>query len=139
MYNRKEYEFKNKTKIKEQQRIRSAKHYLLHRKEINEYLLQNKDIIAAKHRERALKRNYNLSLEQYNELLIKQNGVCAICFNPEVRMLSSGKIPPLAIDHNHITGKVRGLVCTKCNKALGGFNDSLVLLESAKQYLIKAI
>lgn len=85
-----------------------------------------------------IKSKYNITQEQYDELLVKQNYVCAICFKPETsKHQANGKIKPLSIDHNHETGKVRGLLCHKHNLAIGTFDDDVMLLESAKQYLIR--
>ena len=63
----------------------------------------------------------------------KQNGVCAICGNPETAT-SHGTIRRLSVDHDHETGEVRGLLCSKCNFALGLFYSE-GLLNSAKDYL----
>ena len=73
-----------------------------------------------------------LSNEEYDDLLVAQKGVCAICDKPE----SSGK--RLAVDHKHGTNLVRGLLCTKCNMGLGYFNDSPGFLFSAIKYLQNA-
>lgn len=61
----------------------------------------------------------------------RAKGLCEICLNPQ-----NGK--RLALDHDHSTGKVRGLLCDLCNKALGSFRDSILILESAIEYLQKA-
>lgn len=58
-----------------------------------------------------LKHRYNISLEEYNSLLSKQNNVCAICGGINKRI-------KLVVDHNHRTNKNRGLLCTKCNNGL---------------------
>jgi hypothetical protein len=58
-------------------------------------------------------KNYGLTSEQFEQMVQDQNNLCAICEQP----CSSGKL--LAIDHNHKTGKVRGLLCTRCNVRLG--------------------
>lgn len=70
---------------------------------------------------------YSISLEDYNKMLEKQNGVCAIC----------GKKPKerLAVDHNHITGKVRGLLCIKCNLGISKFDDNIPTMEKAIKYI----
>ena len=62
-----------------------------------------------------LKRKYNMTLEQYTTLLKSQNNVCAICKNSEVRKANNGKVMKLSVDHNHITGQNRGVLCNKCN------------------------
>jgi hypothetical protein len=74
-------------------------------------------------------RKYNISLSQYDDMLKKQNGVCAIC----KKQCSSGK--RLAVDHCHSSGKIRGLLCAHCNTSLGKFNDSVELLTNAINYL----
>ena len=77
-----------------------------------------------------LKTMYNMTLEQYDELFDEQNGCCAICGLPE----SNHR---LCVDHDHKTGKIRGLLCHNCNKGLGHFFDSVENLEVAKSYLLK--
>jgi len=74
--------------------------------------------------------NY-LELSPYQYMLGKQDGLCAICR----KTCSSGKA--LAIDHDHKTGVVRGLLCGKCNRGLGLFCDSKELLLNAYTYLNK--
>lgn len=73
---------------------------------------------------------------RYQEMLREQNGVCAICHQPEKhRDGLSGKPKDLAVDHDHATGAVRALLCSACNTALGLFNDDPKLLDKAKSYL----
>ena len=60
----------------------------------------------------------------------KQNGKCAICGKHQIELKQS-----LCVDHNHTTGKVNGLLCTRCNGAIGMFNDDIILLEKAINYL----
>jgi len=83
-----------------------------------------------------LKKNYGLSLDTYQELFEKQKGVCAICGEPEKsKDHRTKKERLLAVDHCHVSSKIRGLLCGSCNKALGGFKDNVRLLESAIKYL----
>src|SRR5271166_6576054 len=83
-----------------------------------------------------LKSRFGITLEQYNEMLTKQNGVCAICKQAETHIDKRVNRPRnLAVDHNHITGKVRGLLCFDCNAALGKFNESIELINRAINYL----
>ena len=70
----------------------------------------------ASRRERTLRENYDMTPEDYVELLEKQNGVCAICKTDES---GHNMTDHLLIDHDHITGKVRGLLCCNCNWLLG--------------------
>lgn len=74
-------------------------------------------------------KSYNITLLEYNTLYVKQKGMCAICENTCI----TGK--NLAIDHDHKTKTVRGLLCINCNKGLGHFKDSLPLLKKAINYL----
>ena len=86
-------------------------------------------------RDRWLKRTYGITEDQYLSILKKQNGVCAICNKPEINTRKNGTVKKLAVDHNHKTQVVRGLLCDKCNRGLGHFNDDCKLLESAMKYL----
>lgn len=79
-------------------------------------------------------RRYGIDLETYNDMLAKQNGVCAICFRGET-CLKNGKPRSLAVDHCHDTGRVRGLLCNSCNRALGYMKDNPDRLRSAAAYL----
>jgi hypothetical protein len=83
-------------------------------------------------------RKLGLSILQYNLLEKGQHGLCAICGKQEhVMVKSTGKPRALAVDHNHETGDIRGLLCTNCNKALGHFKDNVELLAKAIVYLQK--
>ena len=73
---------------------------------------------------------YGITLKEYNTLLKTQNNVCAIC--KKENLPNSGS---LAVDHDHETGKVRGLLCVQCNRGLGIFYDNISYLENAIKYL----
>lgn len=85
-------------------------------------------------RKTRLRINYNLTIEQDGAMLEKQSGVCAICSKPETKTVN-GNIVPLAVDHDHNTGVVRGLLCDSCNVGLGRFKDDPALLKAAIAYL----
>ena len=74
-----------------------------------------------------------MSQDDFNKLMITQNGVCAICKNPPTVHARNRGV--LCVDHDHATGKVRGLLCRPCNQGLGLFKDSKMLLNSANDYL----
>lgn len=97
-----------------------------------EYNKKNREKIYNTNRNHTLKRLYGITLEEYNTLFLNQKGCCSIC---EVHQLDLTDPRALAVDHNHTTGKVRGLLCSTCNKALGLFNDSIDLLMKATNYL----
>ena len=79
-------------------------------------------------------KHYKVTLDWYEETLAKQNGVCAICKQEEFSVIRNKKIK-LSVDHSHESGKIRGLLCTKCNRGLGLFKDSKELLINAIKYL----
>lgn len=85
-------------------------------------------------RRQKLKSSYGITLEQYAEMLVAQNGVCAICAKPET-VIHRNILNPLGVDHDHETGKIRGLLCRKCNSGLGNFNDDPNLMVKAISYL----
>lgn len=77
---------------------------------------------------------YGITDEQYQQLLAEQNFVCAIC-GKEERVEGRS----LAVDHDHETNLIRGLLCNRCNRALGLFNDDPELLKKAFEYLDRCI
>lgn len=79
-----------------------------------------------------MKRTYGIGLEEYHRLLQEQNGCCAVC---KTAATASKKSRRLCIDHDHDSGKVRGLVCDRCNMLLGKSTEMLDILKSAVQYL----
>ena len=74
---------------------------------------------------------YGLTLDDYSAMLVEQSGVCAICGKEEA--VSSKGV--LSVDHDHKSGKVRGLLCDTCNRGLGHFFDNTELLTKAVLYL----
>ncbi len=76
-----------------------------------------------------LLRSYGITIEQYNQTLINQGGVCAICKG----LSTDGK--SLHVDHNHKLGGIRGLLCSRCNKVLGSMRDDISLLKEVIKYL----
>ena len=81
-----------------------------------------------------LKHKYNITFKDYLEIWNNQNGVCAICGQPETKTVK-GTLSMLSVDHNHKTGKIRGLLCFKCNTTLGRINDSSDVLKKMIDYL----
>lgn len=96
-----------------------------------EYYKQNK----SQFKDYELSKAYGISIDEYNSLLAKQNGVCAICKTPETSKNNEGSVRNLAVDHDHRSGRVRGLVCMSCNTSLGLFKDNTTFLFNAAQYL----
>ncbi len=82
-----------------------------------------------------LRHKYGIDLDAYEEMLRKQNGVCLICGKSETKKTRYGGISTLHVDHDHITGRIRGLLCHKCNCAIGMFCEDIQILEKAIKYL----
>jgi hypothetical protein len=82
-----------------------------------------------------LRSRYGLELVEYNAILEKQRGRCAICRIVLFPRRQGPKTLVAQVDHDHTTGRVRGLLCGACNSGLGYFRDNLKVLEAAKQYL----
>lgn len=80
---------------------------------------------------------YKITLDQYEKLFTDQNHFCAVCNKPETRKGRSGDIARLCLDHDHKTGKIRGLLCHSCNTGIGKFKDDIELLQKAILYLEK--
>ena len=83
---------------------------------------------AARDRRSALIRLYGITPEDYDALLTAQGGACAVCGGPPSRS-------SFDVDHCHTTGRVRGLLCSHCNKGLGLFADDPARLRAAAEYL----
>jgi hypothetical protein len=124
------YSAKNREKIRQQQAERREKY----RDGINEYQrgwrADNLDR-ARKYEARYYLKTYGLTEVQYQELLASQDGHCALC----PRVNSGIKGGRLFVDHDHQTGKIRGLLCLRCNTSLGALGDSIASLERVIIYL----
>jgi hypothetical protein len=129
-------------------RKRVSARRIANREEVNanlrEYYRENADALKAQKKERYKKNpkryqaetrrvklfsEYGLTIEQYDLMVIKQAGRCAICAGPPVHNKR------LTVDHSHSNGTVRGLLCSECNSGLGFFKDSIIILERALKYL----
>ncbi len=82
-----------------------------------------------------LKHRYGITSEDYAHLLKSQNGLCAIYDTPETALCNDGSVRALAVDHDHVTEIIRGLLCRDCNLLLGKARDSIALLRTAIAYL----
>lgn len=78
-----------------------------------------------------LRRTYDINLEQYNQMFVDQNGLCAICGKPE--SISDSR---LSVDHNKHTGQIRGLLCRTCNVGIGMLDHDIDILFGAIKYLV---
>lgn len=82
------------------------------------------------------KRRFGITPERYSEMFRSQNGVCAICQQPETAT-RLGTLKALSVDHCHKTGAIRGLLCSDCNTGIGKLKDDPSVLQSAIRYLTK--
>lgn len=120
------------------------RHFQTHKEEYykrsSEWKRKNRSTLSEKYREWCKKhptknlehrlRKYGLTLEDFNRMAEEQGGVCAIC-----RCVPT--LHRLFVDHCHVTGKVRGLLCNSCNSVLGYAKDNTEVLKVAIQYLRK--
>lgn len=87
---------------------------------------QSSEISRGKRKASDLKRRYGLGWKDYTALVINQGGKCGSCKSADY---------PLVVDHDHRSGTVRGLLCHKCNRAIGSLGDSVEGLKAALRYL----
>ncbi len=88
--------------------------------------------IALNHKNKL--RRLGLTPNDFERMMLEQSGVCKICKQPETTM-KLGRVMKLAVDHDHHTKKIRGLLCNSCNQGLGHFKDSSTRLIAAAEYL----
>jgi hypothetical protein len=110
----------------------SAKHYKHNADSVKQAVSKYRAAHPEKIKATWLKGRYGLSLSSFNAMLDEQNSQCAIC-----RVDFSSAIRP-NVDHDHMTGAVRGLLCSNCNKGIGFLGDQASTVAAAVQYLIRA-
>ncbi|HEX2193006.1 MAG TPA: endonuclease VII domain-containing protein [Acidimicrobiales bacterium] len=98
---------------------------------VNAYWRERRQEPEVKRRDRAghLWRKFGITIAEYDAMLAAQGGVCAVCKRPPTPGIS------LHVDHDHETGRIRGLLCFRCNNALGDLEDDPALLRAAARYL----
>lgn len=137
---------KNKEKVQQKQKEwyennkeiilkKSREYYKEHRQELIEktkkWVEDNPEKRRAYQKQYFLRRNFNLTEEEYNNLLNKQNNKCSIC-GVDLFLDKTKAV----IDHDHTTGELRGILCTNCNIGLGHFKDNCANLLHAVDYLM---
>ena len=103
----------------------------LHREELRQYKKAYYQANKLAARDYDLKKKYNISLEQFRQMHVAQNGRCAICLKP----FRSDR--DQCLDHDHSDGRVRQILCTKCNFILGHCNEDVLILERVIEYINK--
>jgi hypothetical protein len=113
------------------------------RDKIREWNDQNKEFIKqrrkkryqenkAEYRSKWLMKNYGIKAADYDRMLLEQGGLCKICKSSDHK---SKRVEHFAVDHDHETGQVRGLLCHSCNRGIGYLQDRLEIVEAAAKYL----
>ena len=119
---------------KEKKSEYSKRHYLKYREKIlvrtRNYYFKNAEKSRVWRRNRHLKVKFGITEDEFQKILEKQDGICAICGREQY-----GRT--LDVDHCHKTGRIRGILCHRCNMGLGYFQDNIELLEKAKKYIKK--
>ena len=95
------------------------------------YYTENKEKIDTDKRKSALKNNFGITIEQFNEMSKNQDNRCGICNN----LFTVGKPFNPNIDHNHVTNKIRGLLCGQCNRSIGLLRDNPVIIKNAIKWI----
>lgn len=118
---------------KQQKKKREHRRYIMDKDILTEnnkkWRLANKERFAEMNANGHLRRKYGITLEQYKEMVMKQDSKCSIC---------NQCVDKLTVDHDHSNGKVRGLLCNACNVGLGNFRDNTSYLRKAIDYLVKS-
>lgn len=125
MANNSEYQKKYRLKNKKVLLEKKALYYKKNKEKIKKYNKENRYRFVNRDKDFQLKYKYGISLEFYKKMVSEQKDLCLICKEKK----------PLVVDHCHISGIVRGLLCAKCNKGLGYFQDKKILLKNAIKYL----
>jgi len=129
---------RNNPEARERNRLKNAAWRARDRAKYNQYQSDWKSNNLDKVRQYKWKARYGITPTQYTEMLHIQNHCCAICGHEETALHNhSKKVQKLAVDHCHITGKVRGLLCQDCNRGIAKFHDDPCRLQTAMTYLLK--
>lgn len=129
----KKYYEEHKEKIADQAKKRRAAHPEIFSEKRHKYREKNLDKIRSQIRKNQIEK-YGMKKEDYDRMNLQQKGKCALCGKNNTK---KGKIIALGIDHNHKTGKIRKLLCNRCNILLGMIHEDVNLLPIIQKYLSK--
>lgn len=127
---------KEKQDIKKRNAINYTKLADVYKRRSRASYYQKLDNGLTKGQEQNIKSKFNISGEEYIQMVKQQNNKCAIC-EEEEKMTFKGRIKSLCIDHDHKTGKIRALLCSRCNAGLGCYDDNTNKMKKAIEYLEK--
>lgn len=119
---------KGKDASSRQRQTQERKEYM--REYHKKWVISHKDSKHKSDRKSRMKGLYNITQDDFDRMESEQKGLCSICNNPQ----GYGR-KRLCVDHNHFTGKVRGLICVNCNLLLGHARDNVEILERCVAYL----
>ncbi len=106
------------------------------RQRSKKWRLDNRDRSYKLDADKHLRRRYGMTPEDYQAISLKQNHNCALCKKPEtIKFNKANKISRLAVDHDHKSNQIRGLLCFRCNTMLANIERNPGILESIKTYL----
>jgi hypothetical protein len=121
----------------EKRKAYKAAWYQANKERVSAYQVKYRDKFPDKNRRyfrnHHLVKTYGITLEQYEAIYKQQGGVCGICGNPPD--IGRHGVARLAVDHDHATGKIRGLLCNNCNSGMGLIGDTAEHLVRALSYL----
>lgn len=127
---------RNKDEIRDGLRVNYEANRPGRLQQMRTYRAENGELLKRAHRRWHLRTRFGLDESEFEHLLVRQNGCCAICRKPETAVdARSGKVRRLAIDHDHETGKVRGLLCFRCNTVLAHIDMDRERLLEMLRYL----
>jgi hypothetical protein len=135
----KKYREEHKAELATKAKKRREEHPEIFKERHRRYGGENKEKINANQRKRYKEtkfglKKYGMTKKEYDEMNLKQKGKCALCGKDNIK---KRKIVALGVDHNHKTGKIRGLLCNNCNVMLGMITDDTNLLLKIQEYLLK--
>jgi len=138
--NVKQYQAENKNEIQEKRKEYFVQRNLIHKEKMKSDAVYRAEVRnrnkkydrTDKRKSQALMRNFGINIDQYNQLKESQANCCAICDTHYSNLKQA-----LNVDHCHVTGRIRGLLCASCNMALGLLKDDFNLLNKSIQYLQK--
>lgn len=130
----KKYREEHKEELSAKAKKRREEHPEIFKERHHRYQIENKEKIRIYRKKHGTGRRYGLKKEEYDKMNTKQEGKCAICGKNNIK---KGKTVALFIDHNHKTGKIRGLLCHKCNILLVLMDNNPELFPKMRDYLLK--
>ena len=132
-----EWRAKNAEKIRAQTRARYAANPEYHKAKARKHILNYRKNNPNANRNKHYKKRYGITVEEYESMAKAQNYLCAICERPETKLRKDGTVMILSVDHDHLTGQVRDLLCSKCNILLGFLETGNVTFSQLIHYIKK--